>query len=197
MTDLSQQKKELRREYKARRAELDKAQKERFDAIICDNIVSLDCFKAAHTLLTYAPIASEIDINPIAAEALRLGKSVAYPVCDTDSSTLTFRYISDLSELVCGSYSIPEPPEYADIFRDNESAICIVPALAIDKQGFRLGYGKGYYDRFLTNFSGIAISALYSDFIANELPRDKYDIPIELIVTERGNIIINAEKGKI
>ena len=153
-------------------------------------------FLSADTLLTYFPIGSEIDLTPITERALSLGKSVAYPVCDTETSTLTFKYIHSLAELTAGSYSIPEPSESDEIFCDKSSALCIVPALAVDKSGVRLGYGRGYYDRFLKNFSGTAIVAIYSELLTDALPRDKYDIPLEFIVTERGNIIINADENK-
>ena len=196
MTDTDRSKKELRREYRSRRASIDTAQKAAFDNAICESIIASAEFLSADTLLTYYPIGSEIDITPIAERALSLGKSVAYPVCDTESSTLTFKYIPALSELTVGSYSIPEPSESDEIFRDKTSALCIVPALAVDKSGVRLGYGRGYYDRFLKSFSGTAIVAIYTDLITDALPRDKYDIPLEFIVTERGNIIINAEKEK-
>ncbi len=178
------------------RASIPQTQKELFDGAICDNIISLRAFSEADTLLTYYPIGSEINVTPIAEEAFRLGKSVAYPVCDPESNTLTFRYISSHSELVCGNYSIPEPRSDAKIFEGEGQSLCIVPALSVDKQGYRLGYGRGYYDRFLKDFSGVAVAAVYSNLMTDKLPRDKYDIPIEFIVTERGNIIINAEKEK-
>lgn len=191
------QKKELRRAYKSRRKNISGAEKESFDADICRNIINSDAFKAADVILTYYPIGSEINITPIAECALYLGKAVAYPICDTETCTLTFRYVDSLSELVIGSYSIHEPQNSAKLFTGAESPLCIVPALSVDKQGFRLGYGGGYYDRFLSNFKGHSVVAVYHSFIADELPRNKYDVPVEFIATERGNIIINAENKEI
>jgi len=190
-------KKELRQEYKSRRESISITEKSSFDADICKNIIDSDVFKAANVILIYYPIGSEINISPIAEAALSLGKAVAYPVCDTEKHTLTFKYVSSLTELVVDKYSIPAPPESAQVFSGDRRAMCIVPALSVDKQGFRLGYGGGYYDRFLSGFEGHSVAAVYYSLIADELPRDKYDIPVELIATERGNIIINAEKKEI
>ncbi|MBQ7384706.1 MAG: 5-formyltetrahydrofolate cyclo-ligase [Clostridia bacterium] len=191
-----EEKKALRAEYRRLRVEISEERKKALDEKICREIISLACFRFADTLLTYYPIKGEIDLTPVTLEALARGKRVAYPVCDTESREMTFRYINSLSELCEGSYSIPEPPQSAPEFDGGEGSLCIVPAFAFDKDGYRLGYGGGYYDRFLKSFGGTSLGAVYSDFLTDELPRGYYDIAARVIVTERGSIITNAGKEK-
>ncbi len=187
----------LRAEYKRRRADIPSQKKAELDSAICSEIISLACFRFADTVLLYSPIGSEIDLTPVALEALARGKKVAYPVCNTEDCTITFRYVDHPSVLSRGSYSISEPPNTAPIFEGGENSLCLVPALAFDRDGFRLGYGKGYYDRFLRKFKGTALGALYSELLTDNLPRGFYDLAVGVIVTERGSIITNAGKEKI
>ncbi len=195
--NVKEEKKALRAEYRRRRAELDIEAKKELDSEICRQIISLACFRFADTVLMYYPIKGEIDITPVALEALRRGKRVAYPVCMPDGETMTFRYVRDLSCLrEKGSYSIPEPEDSAPELEDGRNALCIVPAFAFDRKGYRLGYGGGYYDRFLRGFEGTALGAIYEDFLTDALPRGYYDIAVDVIVTERGSLIADADNEK-
>ena len=194
--NIKNEKNALRSEYRKKRAELDAENKKQLDATICRRIVSLSCFRYADTVLLYYPIKGEIDITPVALEALRLGKIVAYPVCG-DGGEMVFRRVGDLSELTCDTkYSIPEPDERSPVVEGGSGAVCIVPAFAFDKEGFRLGYGGGYYDRFLKRFDGVSIGAVYEDFLVDALPRGYYDISVDVIITERGRSIARAYKEK-
>ncbi|MBO5845574.1 MAG: 5-formyltetrahydrofolate cyclo-ligase [Clostridia bacterium] len=195
--DLRKEKNILRAEFKLRRAEIAKKNKQELDRDISAEICSLACFRFADTVLLYSPIGSEIDLSAVAYEALSKGKRVAFPVCNTDDCTLTFRYVSALGELEDGSYSIKEPSADAEQFGNEENSVCIVPALSFDRCGFRIGYGKGYYDRFLKAFRGTAIGAVYSELLCDSLPRGFYDLAVDVIVTERGSIITDAGKEKI
>lgn len=191
-----EQKNALRAEFKLMRAAIAPQKKSELDVALCEQIMSLASFRFADTVLMYYPVKGEIDITPIALEALAQGKRVAYPVCEPESCTMTYRYVSSLDDLRSGSYSIPEPTADAPVFEEEENSLCIVPALAFDKDGFRLGYGKGYYDRFLKTFRGNSLGAVYSDFLRDTLPRGYYDRAVDIIVTERGSIITDARKRK-
>lgn len=195
--NLREEKNILRAEYKRRRADISAEKKRELDATICAEITSLACFRFADTVLLYSPIGSEIDLTPVAEEAIARGKRVAYPVCNIEDCTLTFRYVKSSADLVSGSYSIGEPSADSEEFGGESNSICIVPALSFDRGGFRIGYGKGYYDRFLKSFGGTAIGAVYSELLSEELPRGFYDLAVGVIVTERGSIITDAGKEKI
>ena len=79
-------------------------------------------------------------------------------------------------------------PEKCRKLNDFTSSVCIVPALVYDKQGFRLGYGKGYYDRFLSGFHGVTAGLIYSDFVVKSLPRGRFDKASDIAITEKGVI---------
>ena len=110
---------------------------------------------------------------------------------------MSFHLVNDLNELQNGKFSLKEPDinlpkwEYNDDFKSD--AICIIPALAFDEAGYRLGYGKGYYDRFLSGKNITRIGVVYSEFIIDKLPLGRYDLPVDFIVTEKG-IISNSKK---
>jgi 5-formyltetrahydrofolate cyclo-ligase len=94
--------------------------------------------------------------------------------------------------LEAGTYGINEPTKASPRASFTKNTICIVPALAFDKKGFRLGYGKGYYDRFLNNFEGISIGVAFDRFICDALPINDTDIAVGSIIKSSGshNIIL-------
>lgn len=194
MSTQAEEKKAARAKYKGLRREICGEKKARLDDAICNRIISLSSFRFADTVLIYSPIGSEIDVNKVARRALSLGKRVAFPVCDTSSREMTFKYISSLDELEIGAYSIPEPKADAECFMHIQHSLCIVPALAFDRFGFRLGYGGGYYDKFLKKFDGVTLGVCYEALIRDTLPAGVYDVPVDVIVTERRSIITNAKK---
>ena len=193
MSTPTEEKKQLRATYKALRAKITGERKTAFDDAICERIISLSSFRFADTVLIYAPIGSEINVDKIALRSLELGKRVAYPVCNTDVREMTFKYISSLDELISGAYSIPEPSVDSERYSNANHPLCIVPALAFDTHGFRLGYGGGYYDKFLKKFSGVVLGVSYESLIADTLPRGIYDVPVNIIITEERSIIPNAK----
>ena len=182
---LNQVKSELRQELKKKRAEIAKdgyrsiAGKK---AVTC--ITALDEFIKADTVLTFYPVGNEIDVIPIFKIAKDLGKKVAFP-CSLAGGKLVFRVVGDLSELGATVHNIPEPTRASPEVIDFNNSVCIVPALAFDTDGYRIGYGGGYYDRFLSSYTGTAIGVAYDGMIVDALPRDKFDLPVRIIITER------------
>ena len=91
-----------------------------------------------------------------------------------------------LDELEPGTFGVLEPrPDPARLVKDFSSGLCLIPALCYDWHGYRLGYGKGYYDRFLANFGGHMVGICYSECVRRKLPHGRFDRPAELLVTER------------
>lgn len=99
---------------------------------------------------------------------------------------MTYHLVNSVDELLPGAYKIPEPHARKPEYKDDGKALCLVPALVYDTDGYRLGYGKGYYDRYLTNFSGSTAGVIYSDFICDRVPRGRFDLAVEILVTEKG-----------
>ena len=140
----------------------------------------------APTVLFFCPLSTEPDIIPVAKKLLAIGKRIAFPISLTTTYELEFKYVERLEDLVLGAYGIKEPPKDALSVTDFSDALCLVPALAFDKRGFRLGYGKGYYDRFLRASKVKSAGVVYSEFITDRLSVDKHDMSVDIIFTEKG-----------
>ena len=185
------EKNELRQLYRERRLALGADEKASRDSAICRAAVSLASYRFSKNVLLYAPTEEEIDVMPIALDALAKGKRVAFPRCNAEDRTMKFLVVSSPRELESGYSGIMEPPESAPALgpEDFASSVCFVPALVYDTSGYRLGYGKGFYDRFLYSFGGNAVGVVYSDFITDGVPRGRFDVQIKILLTEKGVIV--------
>ena len=102
---------------------------------------------------------------------------------------MSFHLFEGEEALVPDACRIPAPPKTAPVAVPTKNTLCLVPGLAADKQGARLGYGGGYYDRFLPAFLGVSLFPLYSCFLCNALPREETDVPVSHILTEKGELV--------
>lgn len=152
--------------------------------VICDKIAKSEAFLNCDTLLLYYPIKAEPSTLFLLDEAFFRGISVAFPISIKEDYTLDFRIVKSLDDLSVGAYGICEPRKDAPVINPTEKTLCIVPALSFDKNRMRLGYGKGFYDRFLKNFKGYSIGITYSELFCEKLPFDKNDIPVNLVITD-------------
>jgi len=181
-------KQQLRREFLAIRKGFSPAQRQSWDAAIQQAVIASDWFKQAEAILGYYPIGSEPDLRPVLREALRLGKTVALPRCAPDTGEMTFHRVDSLESLLPGAHGIPEPPaEAASCLLHLASCICLVPGIAFDLAGYRLGYGKGCYDRFLPHFVGHALGICYDALLCGALPHEPHDAAAESVMTEKGD----------
>ncbi len=181
------EKQEVRTLYRQKRQALAAEERERRDAVICRRIRSLVSYRYAGTLLAYAPKGCEIDIRPVIEAALFEGKRVALPRCE-EGNQMTFRRIASLAELEPGAYGIAEPRADAPLYEEEAAMLCLVPGIVFSRDGFRIGYGGGYYDRFLRDFSGTTLGIVYRDFLLPTLPRGRMDLSVNALVTEAGVI---------
>lgn len=176
-------KSELRRELKAKRAAL--KNKEQLSIAIAEGFINSDLYKNADTLLLYYAVAGEVSTEKILAKAFSDKKRVAYPVCIDGNGYMEFYFIEDADDLVEGMYNIKAPGQGCKKFTDDKNAVCIVPALSFDISGNRLGYGKGYYDRFLEGFSGTSVGICYEALMTEFLPTDTYDKKVSYLITDK------------
>ncbi|MBE6541532.1 MAG: 5-formyltetrahydrofolate cyclo-ligase [Ruminococcaceae bacterium] len=186
---IKKQKDDIREEYKRLRSEMCPEEKFRRDSAICKAAEGLVSFRYAEFVLLYAATADEIDVFDIARVALEKGKKVLFPRCDKKTHTMKYHIVNSLDELQPDAYGICEPPEENPIYdAENETggAVCFVPGLVYDRAGYRLGYGKGFYDRYLSGFSGCTIGVVYSDYILPEVPRGRFDMSVDILLTEKG-----------
>lgn len=179
-------KQELRAFFQEKRAALQKETKAEWDRAIVERIEASPYFRRAKTVLLYAPVKGEIDLVPLVRAARRAGKRVGFPKCDLKSNTLQFFELLPGAKLIKGAYGIPEPAQDAPPLEADKHTLCLLPALTFSADGHRLGYGKGYYDRFLEGFPGITLGAVYASFAVRSLPAEAHDRAVQYLVTERG-----------
>ena len=153
-------------------------------AEICQKILTTEEFLNCDTLLLYYPIKSEPSALYLIEEALSRGISLGFPISIKETYTLDFKVIKSLDDLAVGAYGIREPKANLPSAPITDKTLCIVPALSFDEKGMRLGYGKGFYDRFLKDFKGYSIGITYSELFCKDLPFDKNDIPVKRVITD-------------
>lgn len=175
-------KKALRRELIARRRALDPAEKAHADGDIFMQLLPL--LSGASAVFTYVSTPIEVDTRALIGRCLESGVPVAVPVSGDEE--LSFYYITDVSQLAEGRYGIPEPADRTRHAAADERTLCIVPALCADGEGLRLGYGKGYYDRFLRGFAGRSVILCYDDF-KRCVPAEPHDVRADMTIFDRKN----------
>ena len=176
-------KKELRKEAAEKRRQIDN--KEISDKIISEKLFSLEEYKRAQTLLIYVSLEDEIKTDSIIDIALKDNKKVAVPFCYDNEGNMGFYLINSIFELEAGRFNVREPDiNQCERLENFSNSIIIVPGMMFDKAGFRLGYGKGYYDRFLTSFNQISIGLCYDELFVSTLPRDDFDKNVDIIITQ-------------
>lgn len=153
------------------------------DSLILENLLSLKEFREADLVLTYNSFDNEIDTQKLIKKCFEMNKRVAIP--KTYMLCMTFYEILNLEETVKDEYGIQVPNNSWEKAQINSKTFCVVPALACDKLGFRIGYGKGYYDRFLSGFTGTSAVLCYTENVI-EIPVEGHDRAVDLIITEGG-----------
>lgn len=184
--DIRALKTNLRAHYRQKREALTPEEKRARDTAVAETVRSLWQYQQNEWLLTYVSTPIEVDTHRIIEQALADGKRVAVPRCVPNTRDMEFYEIRSLSELEKGTFGVLEPvPSEERLLRDLSRGLCLIPAFCYDFAGYRLGYGKGYYDRFLARFEGNRIGICYSDCIRHHLPHGRFDRAAELIVTDK------------
>lgn len=176
----------------ARRDALPEAERSRIAASLAESLTRLPQFAAASSVLATMSIGSEWNTRAFIDRALADGKAMVLPRISPPPRRLVLHVVRDLGrDLKPGIWEIPEP----DPGRCPEIELCaldfaLVPALAADAAGYRLGYGGGYFDRLLAGRGGkpFCVTALPAAFVVESLPHEGYDIAVDLVVDERGPI---------
>ena len=143
--------------------------------------------------MSYVNIGKEVNTRNIIERLLLDEKKVSVPICVTETTELIASQIYDMAELTSSQFGLLEPK--ADFIRKlnpKEIEVVLVPGLAFDRRGNRLGYGKGYYDGFLIKLSpnALKIGLAYNFQLMDEVPIDNHDIPLDIIITEKEIIVV-------
>ncbi|MGN0571364.1 MAG: 5-formyltetrahydrofolate cyclo-ligase [Candidatus Fimenecus sp.] len=183
--DIRPLKQSLRAACKEKRRALSETEKARLDRKITNKFLNLFQYREAEVLLCYVSTEIEVDTFQILRRALQDGKTVAVPRCVDGTCEMDFYVITDFAQLEKGAFGVLEPnPALCEKLTDFSQGLCVVPALSYDLSGYRLGYGKGYYDRFLSRFSGETVGLVYENCLEETLPHGKFDRRTGKIVTE-------------
>jgi 5-formyltetrahydrofolate cyclo-ligase len=177
-------KRETRKQLLKKRKEILKEKKTIYDKEISNRIIQSDYFKNASQVLVFASTENEFDTRHIVEKCRTEGKRVFYPICIDDSGEMVFKKVDSLGDMQYGMYNILEPKSYCKEYRQKENDLVIVPCLSATESGYRIGYGKGYYDRFLKNFNGVSICPCYEEMVSDTLPTDEFDIRIKILATQ-------------
>lgn len=176
----------LRQKYRALRESMDKKEKQIMNKKILDKVSILKKYNKSNVVFTYVSKEIEVDTSELIIKCLSENKKVAVPICKTENRTMDFYFIHSSDDLEKGAFGLLEPIEgKCEKVIDFSDGLCIVPGFCFDYKGYRLGYGYGYYDRFLQNFGGTTVGICYSKFIIPQLPHGKFDRPVDILVTDQ------------
>lgn len=188
---VSQAKDELRARMKALRSAIPVADRRAVDEAICQRVCASPEFTGADVVLTYLSFGAEIDTRGIIGHAWQAGKHVALPRCTGPREMRWFR-VTDLNNLETSPFGVDEPRIDAaaeQLMGTGERMVALVPGLAFDAQGYRLGYGGGFYDTLLADFPGPSLglcrSAQFVDSLRSLNVIDAHDLPVDRVITER------------
>lgn len=188
MDTVSLEKQRLREERLAAREALSEQERSVLDDRITQKLLVTSEYAEATTVLTYVSVSSEVSTRMFIECALRDGKTVAVPRC-LPGHCLEFVAIASVEQLVSAPFNLLEPSKDLSALTENHmnNSICIVPALLVDTKGYRLGYGAGFYDRFLSTYSGKKICLAYQQNLSKAmLPHTEFDVPVDMVITESG-----------
>jgi len=178
------QKANIRRDCLARRNALSQFEIKANSLAIHERLSTVDEFRAADQLLCYVSKDSEVETQSLMENFLEEGRTVLIPVAKRDG-TLQWSNLKSLDELEPGAFGVPEPrADSLRLLEPDEDALVIVPCIAFDPSGQRLGYGKGYYDRFLAQHGGGKVGLAFDVQKVEQIPAEAHDVPLNVVVTE-------------
>ena len=188
-------KKELRKRILELRGAL--SPKERHDKSICiaQQVLELECFKTCNKILLYMPVRSEVETQGIYQAAQRLGKKIYYP--RVNGQQMEFYLINEMTEFDISAFGIKEPkPTIAFELNDEDEVLIIVPGVVFDRRGNRIGYGGGYYDKYLHWMEHVSargkiskVAVAYACQIVEDglIKNEVHDVQTDYIITEEVN----------
>ena len=179
------EKQQCRRQFAAVRDAMTAEERAAVQSAICARLTASDVYRGADLILSYVAIRSEVETRGIISHALAHNKTVAVPLCVGDQ--MEFYCISALNQLRPGRFGVPEPDPATCVNCDPPpTALCLVPGLAFDRSGRSLGYGAGFYDRYLAAHTVLRLGLCAARCLADTLPAEATDQTMDMILTESG-----------
>lgn len=150
---------------------------------LLDRFLALPQVQNADTVMVFYGVGREPDTDNLIRTLLEQGKRVALPVC-LPRRKMAVRVITDESQLEPNRYGIPEPNDMCPEVAKEDIGAVLVPNVMCDRQGYRLGHGGGYYDRWLAEFDGFTAAVCPPDRLVDQLPRDEFDVPVDCLLCD-------------
>ncbi len=185
-------KKDIRKTVLAARNALSRRQIESMSRRIFERFTRLQEAKRCSVLMAFLNFGTEVITDPFIEWAWQQGKQVAVPLCRPETRQMIASAIETFDDVEPGYFGVREPKRQA--LRPVDKGLIdliLVPAVAFDRRGYRVGYGGGYYDRFLPDIRKEVprIGIIFSLQLINEVPTDRYDLPVDMIITEEETIV--------
>ncbi|WP_409251359.1 5-formyltetrahydrofolate cyclo-ligase [Bacillus sp. SCS-153A] len=178
-------KKELRQEQKALLSSLERHVYEHKSFLIAKKLYETDDWKSSGTIAVTVSNFPEVDTWQIIRRGWEEGKRMLVPKCVPEENKIEFYYLESFAGLEKVFYGLWEPSPKKNVLADSADIdLVIVPGLAFMKNGYRLGFGGGYYDRFLEHYHGRTLSLAFQEQLIEAVPVEEYDIPVAAIVSE-------------
>lgn len=184
MDSIAEQKRQLRREIRDRIRRISPAQRQRDAHLLCAQVQAQTAWQSARNILLFMPLSDEPDIYLLLQEVLSQGKTLCLPRFNKIKHEYETCQISDLErDLAPGAYGISEPLAICPIFPSFRLDLALVPGVAFDEMGHRLGRGKGFYDRLLIPASGLKWGVAFEEQIVKKVPTEAHDYKLDCILT--------------
>jgi 5-formyltetrahydrofolate cyclo-ligase len=183
--DIRKYKIELREQCRNGRKLMDPEEKVAKDLAIAERVRKLYQYRYSKVIMVYVSTPIEIDTFKIIENALNDGKQVAVPRCIPETRQMEFHFIDSVDCLSPGTFNVLEPPEFYPTVTDFSAALMLVPGFMFDSFGFRLGYGKGYYDRYMSRFNGSAVGLCYAHELRRHMFHGRYDRRVDTLVSDQ------------
>lgn len=148
-----------------------------------ERFLALPQVQQSDAILVFYGIGRELDTVPLIRALISQGKRVALPVC-LPHRGMEARIVRSEDQLVPNCYGIPEPDSSCPVIDKSEIGVALIPHLLCDREGYRLGWGGGYYDRWLPDFEGLTVAICPADRLEEHLPREEFDWPVQLVLTD-------------
>jgi 5-formyltetrahydrofolate cyclo-ligase len=172
----------IRKSVRDRLCELPGPDRQQLSAQLCDLLLAQEVWKCATNILLFSSLSDEPDVGKLISEALREGKTVALPRYDSSSASYRAAHITALSDLRPGQFGVMEPAPGCPAMPLNQLDLVLVPGVAFDLAGRRLGRGKGFYDRLLAEVRGHKCGVAFDMQIVAELAEEPHDVRVDSIL---------------
>lgn len=186
---IKSEKRRLRQKMKAFLNALPDEYCQKADQGIGERLFGLGVWREADVVFCYVGIGREIDTVPLLERALAEGKRVGVPLC-TGPGIMEVRRIEAMDDLVPGVYGILEPKGDCPLIRPEEIGLAVIPGLSFTADGARLGYGGGYYDRYLPGVRGLKLALCREACLSSQLPAEPHDVKLDGVLTENSTFFL-------